>query len=550
MDEVPIQQPNQVAGDKIPLVGSDRTAVPGARRTGSIHLDDHISVTIILRRRITSDLANDIEGLSKVLPANRRHMSHADFATVHGAHPTDIALVHAFAELHQLTVERVHAAARTVILTGAISSFNAAFQVDLCEYEHPKFTYRGRTGPIHLPPHLIEVIIAVLGLDNRSQAQTHFRVYSGTRTSATNQMSYTPPQVAAMYDFPLAVDCKDQSIGIIELGGGYRSEAIQTYFSNLGLSAPTVTSVSVDGGINQPTGDANGPDGEVDLDIEVAASVAPGVHTVVYFAPNTDAGFLDAITTAIHDTTNQPSVLSISWGGAESSWTTQAMHAMNAAFQDAAALGITVCCASGDHGSTDNVGDGEVHVDFPASSPYVLGCGGTRLTASSNGMIDSEVVWNDGVTGGASGGGVSDVFTRPSWQQNASVPPSANPGGHVGRGVPDVAGDADPETGYQVLVDGQQFAIGGTSAVAPLWAGLIAIVNHQLGHSVGYLNPTLYNLGSSSNAFHDITTGNNDIGDAPNGAYQAQPGWDPCTGLGSPNGSALIVALTQSQSSQ
>ena len=169
-------------------------------------------------------------------------------------------------------------------------------------------------------------------------------------------------------------------------------------------------------------------------------------------------------------------------------------------------------------------------------------------------MIGSEVVWNDGVNGGvnggASGGGASDVFTRPSWQQNASVPPSANPGGHVGRGVPDVAGDADPETGYQVLVDGQQFSIGGTSAVAPLWAALIAIVNHQLGHSVGYLNPTLYNLGSSSNAFHDITTGNNDIGDAPNGAYQAQPGWDPCTGLGSPNGSALIVALTQSQASQ
>jgi kumamolisin len=539
------EQSNQVASSKIPLFGSDRTAVHGAKRIGSINLDDHISVTLILRRRSTSDLANYIKELSKVPPAKRQHMSHAEFTAAHGADPADIELVKSFAQSYQLTVDRVHAAARTVVLSGAISSFTSAFQVDLSHYEHPKFTYRGHTGPVHIPSHLSEVIIAVLGLDNRPQAQTHFRIYSETRSSETPQISYTPPQVATLYDFPSSVDCKDQCIGIIELGGGYQTEAIQTYFSNLGLPAPNVTSVSVDGGANQPTGNANGPDGEVDLDIEVAASVAPGVHTVVYFAPNTDAGFLDAITTAIHDTTNRPSVLSISWGGPESSWTQQAMQAMNAAFQDAAALGITVCCASGDNGSTDSVEDGKVHVDFPASSPYALACGGTRLTASSSGTIESEVVWNDGSNGGASGGGVSDVFALPSWQQNAGVPPSANPGGHIGRGVPDVAGDADPETGYQVLVDGQQFVIGGTSAVAPLWAGLIAIANHLLGHSVGYLNPTLYNLGSGANAFHDITIGNNDIGDAPNGAYQAQPGWDPCTGLGSPNGQALIAALKQ-----
>ena len=543
MNEFQIEQSSQTENRHVPVFGSERAAVPGAKRKGSLNPSERISVTLFLRRRTTSDLTSYIEELSKLPPAKRRHMNHSEFVAAHGADPADIDLVKSFAKEHQLTVERVHQGARTVVLSGTISSFNSAFQVDLSEYEHPKFTYRGHTGPVYIPSHLKEVIVAVLGLDNRPQAQTHFRVYSGSRADATSSISYTPPQVAELYTFPSSVDCSDQCIGLIELGGGYQTQNIQTYFSNLGLPAPSVTSVSVDGASNQPTGDANGPDGEVDLDIEVAASVAPGVRIAVYFAPNTDAGFLDAITTAIHDTTNKPSVLSISWGGPESSWTQQAMQAMNSAFQDAASLGITVCCAAGDNGSNDGVNDGKAHVDFPASSPYVLACGGTRLTASGSNSIESETVWNDGANGGATGGGVSDVFGLPSWQENAGVPPSANPGGHVGRGVPDVAGDADPETGYQVLVDGDEIAVGGTSAVAPLWAGLIAIANHELGHSVGYINPTLYLLPPSSGAFHDITSGNNDIGDVPNGAYSAGPGWDACTGLGSPDGQALISAL-------
>ena len=158
---------------------------------------------------------------------------------------------------------------------------------------------------------------------------------------------------------------------MIELGGGYRPADLDAYFKSLGLTTPVVTAVSVDHLQNTPTGDANGPDGEVMLDIEVIGAIAPQAKIAVYFAPNTDAGFLDAITTAIHDTTNQPSVISISWGGAESTWTSQAMTAMDEAFQAAAALGITVCAASGDNGSSDAVSDGGDHVDFPASSPFV-----------------------------------------------------------------------------------------------------------------------------------------------------------------------------------
>jgi len=319
------------------------------------------------------------------------------------------------------------------------------------------------------------------------------------------------------------------------LGGGYNPTDLSNYWSQLKLTeTPTVSAVAVGNGSNSPTGDPDGPDGEVMLDIEVTGSIAPAAKIVVYFAENTDAGFLNAITTAVHDSTNNPSVLSISWGGPESSWTQQAMTSMDQAFQSAAAMGVTVCVAAGDDGSTDGVDDGLNHVDFPASSPNVLACGGTELVASGN-AITSETVWNELASNeGATGGGISDVFPLPSWQSAANVPPSANPSHNVGRGVPDVAGDADPTTGYVTLVDGQPDVIGGTSAVAPLWAGLVALTNQSIRKPVGFINPLLSQ--NPKGDFNSITSGNN-------GAYSAGPGWNPCTGLGSPIGTKVGAAL-------
>jgi kumamolisin len=267
------------------------------------------------------------------------------------------------------------------------------------------------------------------------------------------------------------------------------------------------------------------------LDIEVSAAVAPGAKIVVYFAPNTDQGFIDAVSSAVHDTTNKPSVISISWGGPESSWTSQAMTALDAACQSAAALGVTITVAAGDNGSSDGATGN--NVDFPASSPHVLACGGTKLIGSGS-TITSEVVWNEQASGeGATGGGVSNVFALPTWQAKSKVPaPSGSKGG---RGVPDVSGDADPVTGYQVRVDGQKLVIGGTSAVAPLWAGLIALNNQQNGKSAGFIQPQIY-AAKAASAFNDIVSGNN-------GAFSAGPGWDACTGLGSPIGSKVIALL-------
>ncbi len=521
----------------VALPGSQREPMPGATRKRPCDPEESVQVTVVIRQRRLSQHEKPLEELI----AGGERLTRSEYEAHYGADPKDVAEVEAFAQAHHLKVAGVDLAARTVLLSGTAAAFREAFQVDLAHYEGPQGTYRGRTGRVHIPAHLQSVIVAVHGLDNRPQARAHFRVRSTARHTATshasNAVSYTPLQVAELYDFPAGVNGQGQTIGIIELGGGYTQSDLNTYFSGLGISpAPSVSAVSVDGAKNQPTGSASGPDAEVMLDIEVAGSVAPGAKIAVYFAPNTDAGFLDGINQAVGDKQNNPSVISISWGGPESTWTAQALQSYNSALQAAAAVGITVCIACGDDGSTDGVTDGSQHVDFPASSPYALACGGTHLVGSGA-TISVEQVWNDLPSDGATGGGVSATFPLPTWQAGAHVPPSVNPGSFVGRGVPDVAGDADPDTGYQVDVDGDNAVVGGTSAVAPLWAGLIAGFNSKLKASVGYFNPTLYQqVALKAGALHDITSGNN-------GAYKAGAGWDACTGWGSPNGAAILQAL-------
>jgi kumamolisin len=513
--------------DRIALPGSHREPVASASAPSPVDAHELVQVTVVLRRRARTPLpAAEEFGFQTSQTVN--HHSREDFAVIHGADPADIALIEAFAHEYSLTVTERSAGRRSVVLTGTVENMQKAFGTSLAHYEAPSGGYRGRTGPITIPANLQDVVTAVLGLDNRPAAKPHLRM---ARAAAVSP-GLSPALIAKMYDFPAGAGGAGQTIGIIELGGGYRAADLNTYFSGLGIKTPAVKSVSVDGGANQPGVDKNS-DGEVMLDIEVAGSVAPGARIVVYFAPNTDQGFHDAITTAVHDTVNKPSVISISWGGPEDSWTQQASNAMLAACTDAAAVGVTVTAAAGDDGATDGVSDNKLHVDLPACLPPVLGCGGTRLD-SSHGTITNETVWNElAQNEGATGGGVSRIFPLPSYQGSAQVPvhPETK---FAGRGVPDVAGDADPVTGYQVRVDGKNLVIGGTSAVAPLWAGLIAVINQQLGKPVGFVNPALYRIGTS--AFRDIATGNNN-------GYQATINWDACTGLGSPNGAALLKAL-------
>jgi len=521
--------------NSVPLVGSERASVPGARVSGKLNPDERLQVTVVIRPRPYPEKVSRVRELGARPPNERSYPTREEFDAAYGATDEDLAKVEAFARDNTLDVVEASRAKRAVVLSGTVAQFSRAFQVKLARYKHPKRgVFRGRKGPIYLPEELSTVVLAVLGLDNRLQTKSHFRL---RKKRAPGSTTFTPPQVAQLYGFPGGLDGTGQSVAIIELGGGFKAADLKTYFSGLHVPLPSVLSISVDGATNSPTGSANGPDGEVMLDIEVVGSIAPKAQIVVYFAPNTDAGFVDAVSTAVHDAIHKPSVVSISWGDAESNWTQQGMQALDQAFQDAALLGVTVCAASGDGGSSDGVTDGLAHVDFPASSQYVFGCGGTRLDSSSKSIIKDEVVWNDQPLGGATGGGVSDVFPLPSWQTNAHVPPSANPGGRVGRGVPDASGDAAPATGYQIRVDGKKAVVGGTSAVAPLWSGLFSLVNQQLAKPVGYINPLLYSKALGSNLLRDIVSGNN-------GAYTSGSGWDACTGLGSPDGAKLLAALS------
>ncbi len=507
-----------MAKKKIPLPGSMRH--PVGSRVGTQPKNETIEVSVILKPKTPVPIPTDGGAV----------VSREEFAAKYGPDPAAVRQVKEFAKQNNLTVGQVSLARRTIKLKGSVADMTRAFSVKFDKYEYQGRPYRACMGDIHLPTDIAGSVQAVLGLDSRPQAKAHFRILDITAPNAAQAISYTPVQVAALYQFPTGLTGAGQAIGILELGGGYKAADLQKYFSSEGVKQPTVTAVLVDKAKNAPT-TADSADGEVLLDIEVAGSVAPGAKIVVYFAPNTSQGFQDALTTAIHDTTNKPSVISISWGGPESTWTAAQMNAFDTAAQDAAALGVTICAASGDNGSDDGVTDGKNHVDFPASSPHILACGGTSLHGA-NGKIASEGVWNDGAQGGATGGGFSVQFAEPSYQTAANI--KAPTGG--GRGVPDVSGDADPQTGYNVLVDGQSLVIGGTSAVAPLWSGLIALLNQKRGKPLGFLQPLIYALPASAKAFQDITQGSN-------GAFSAVPGWDAASGLGSPNGGNLVKAL-------
>ncbi len=527
----------------VPLAGSERSELPGAQPAGDLNANAAITVTLILRRRAA---------VPEQLIIGPETLTSDQLGARYGAGPADVALATQVLGGYGLTVTESRPESRRLKVTGTIAALSAAFGTTLTQVASPHpdgsglVVHRYRSGGLSVPAQLAGIVTAVLGLDTRPQARPHFRKRGHRHTGAAPGAAPAPGpltalQVAGFYDFPAGTDGTGQTIAIIELGGGYNASDLSTYFSGLGLPTPSVTAVGVDGGSNSP---GQAADGEVELDIEVAGAVAPGAAQVVYFAPNTDQGFVDAISDAVH-ATPAPIVVSISWGGPENSWAAQSMTAMDDAIADAAVLGTTVTVAAGDNGSSDDPDNpnGPVQVDFPASSPHALACGGTELTGNtSTYTITSEVVWNEIANNeGATGGGVSAVYPLPSWQANAGVPLSASgTATSPGRGVPDVAGNADPVTGYQVIVDGNPEPVGGTSAVAPLWAGLIARLAQATGEKFGLLQPLIYAgalPGTDVPGFNDIVSGNN-------GAYSAGPGWDPCTGLGSPNGEALLSRLS------
>jgi kumamolisin len=551
------------AGQKpVKLAGSTKHKLANAEVVGEVpSVEFRVTVTVRRRNELPS-----LEEQGKRKPRERTYMTHQEHAENHGADPADVAKVEAFAVENGLRVVNTNAVQRTVILSGTAEAYGKAFGVDLKMYKSGEVAYRGREGDILIPEYLQGIVTSVTGLDNRPFAKPHYRVRRGTARAAgapasatssaagaaSSPAGFTPLQLASLYNFPKNLDGTGQTIAILELGGGFHPQELTTYFQSVGLATPpSVTAATYpNGGTNSPGTNAldpSNPDVEVMLDIEVSGGVAPGAKIVVYFAPDaTDQSFLGVMNAILSDTANKPNIVSISWGGPEDGATKQFRDEFDQLLQSAAHLGMTVCVAAGDNGSADFAAndpnwDNKAHVDFPASSSFALACGGTQLSATSS-AITNESVWHDGANDGT-GGGVSRFFALPSYQQNAGVPPATDPAGPVMRGVPDVAGDAAPASGYRIVCDGTNFPdpsqglppVGGTSAVAPLWAGLIARINQGLNKPVGFINPLLY-VAPANGTFRDITQGNN-------GDYKAGSGWDACTGLGSPNGQNLLQAL-------
>jgi kumamolisin len=506
----------------VEVKGSHRAPPTQAAYLSDLADDEVITVSLYLKRK---DDPAALDGIGQT--DQRRAALHEHRRSQYA---DDVKLVLAFAQESGLKAVSVEPEKRLIRLSGPARKIEAAFHTRLAHYEHIDGSrFRGRAGTLSLPENVAAVVESVLGLDDRAIARHHL-----VRAASAQAAGYEPNKIGSLYGFPTDATGKGQCIALIELGGGFTAADNTAAFGAMKLAAPSVVAVPVDGGANAPS-PGNDADTEVALDIQVAGGVAPGAKIAVYFAPNSDAGFADAITDAAHDSTNKPTVISISWGSAESQWTGQAITSMNSALQDAAAIGISVFVASGDSLATDGVGDGAAHVDFPASSPYAIGCGGTEITVSG-GKITAEKVWNDGTSG--TGGGISDLFPIPAFQSSVTLPPSVN-GGRAGRGVPDVAGNAAPGSGYKVISDGKSGVVGGTSAVAPLWAGLTALLNEKATAPLGFFLTKLY---PAKQGTREITTGNN----RPTGStigYDSGAGWNACTGLGVPVGTALEKLL-------
>lgn len=441
-------------------------------------------------------------------------VSRDDFERAHAASPDDVAGVTALAERHGLHVDAVDAVQRRVVVSGPRAAVAAAFAP-----EGPAPRAAGSTA-----------VDAVLGLDDAPAAAP----LSVVSPNAADQRSLTPLEVARAYHFPEG-DGAGAHVAVISLGGRFDAKTQNAFTGALGVPRSPWTVVDVDGGATDPHDP--GASGENALDTEIIGALAPAAAKTLYIAPNSDRGFVDAIEAALHDGRHND-VISISWGSPEEVYAPAARAALDVALREARAMGVSVFAAAGDGGSSDGARDGVARVDFPASDPAVVACGGTRLTLDARGGIASETVWNDR-NGAATGGGVSEIFPRPPAQAGVTVPPA--PSGFAGRGVPDVAGDADPITGFEVLLPPVErgkpphpAVIGGTSAVAPLYAALGARIEGRLGHPLGDAPAAIY--AAPDAAFRDVVHGNN-------GAYRARPGWDATTGRGSIVGDAFLASV-------
>jgi kumamolisin len=495
--------------------------------------DQPLILTIYLRHR---------------LPVRRRPGSAIDFAELtrrvtlkelraerRGILKGSIERVRRFAEQQGMTVRAVDVLGRNVTLRAKASDAERAFSTRLLWVDDAgERRHYPRREP-RLPRPLARIAHAVLGLDTRKPR------FSRLRQNAVADIGsgLLPSEIARLYGIATPRRGAGQRIAIIEPAGGYDPADVASACRAMNVAVPDIVDVGVGKGRNAHGVDARA-DMEVALDIQVVAGVAPQARIVVYFTELSEPGLVAGVCRAVHGP-QRPDVIIITWGEPEIFWPTDSRLGLDSVLQDAVRLGISVVATAGDDLARERMAGGKVYVNYPASSPYVLGCGGTRITLDpARTAIADEVVWNDNGERGT-GGGVSEEYIVPAFQTGARLPGSLNDG-KSGRGVPDVAAAAAPSNGYRIFLGGAPVVASGTSAVAPLWGAFIALLNAERGKALGFVNDRLYQAPA---LLRPIISGDNI--DAVSGlGYKAgpDPGWNACAGLGSPRGDAIIAALT------
>ena len=513
-----------------PLVSLDGNAAPliNSSRTGDVADGQQISAALALKLHNQAALEKFLADVQNPASPQYHHfLSPAEFNAAFGPSPADVDKAVAFLKGAGASGIKVSGNRQAITFTGSAAQLESAFHTRLGNYHDAvsgRNFFANDAAPT-VPASVSSVVGNVVGLDNHA-VRKH---YAASKAAAAVK-AVTPPILKTAYGTSgLSATGSGVKVGFVEFDG-YQKSNITKYDSTYGLSAGSVNTVSVSGA----NYDSSPGDGqiEVELDIEVVHALAAAAGNYVYEAPNTSAGELAMYQKIASDKT--VSVVSISWGACEPAEGSSAAKSVSNAIATGTAEGISYFAAAGDDGTTDcyrQTGSAAKAVDFPASSPNITAVGGTKLSVTSANAYSSEVTWNDGSSGGSTGGGISTIFTAPSWQSSQST---------TYRKVPDVSADASPSSGYYIYTAGSWTTVGGTSGAAPLWAAFAALQNQVHGGSLGNLNAKLYSIGNGSSyatGFHDVTSGNNSFNGTT--GFTAGAGYDQVTGWGSFKGSGL-----------
>ncbi|MBD0691942.1 protease pro-enzyme activation domain-containing protein [Streptomyces sp. CBMA123] len=523
------------AAPRVALPNTVNPAVAHSEKKGDVPAEQQISVAVSLKLRNTDQLDRFLTAVTTPgTPEFGKYLTPEQFSARFAPTQQSVDQVKAYLATQGLTVGDVSANRQVVNAHGTAAQISQAFGTHESSYLDPQLNraFFANDAAASIPAELASVVQGLSGLDNHAVRKGRIAKPNSVAPNAATATptGMTPAQYQGAYNLDkTGADGTGTTVALWEFDG-YKSSDLTTYDAQYGLTGPAVSTVSVDGaGYDSSPGQG---EGEVELDSEIVRGAAPKATQLLYEAPNSDQGEIDMANKIVAD--DKVSVISISWGTCEPDTTASSMTAVDNAFKQAAAEGISVFSASGDDGSKDCTrsasGASVTSVDFPASSPHQTGVGGTKLQVTGGNGYSSESAWS------TAGGGVSTVFGKPSWQTGTGISGTM-------RTVPDVASNADPQSGFAIYSGGAWDVYGGTSAAAPLWAGYAAQFNQKAKAAgqpaLGEASPRLYAVANGAgygSAFHDVTSGANQD-------YSAKTGYDQVTGWGSPVADALTTAL-------